>query len=266
MIKKVLIGSAAAVAIGSLVFGTDLFSYIRTSAHKVRREVKANVPLDFEIQRAREMVDHLVPDIRENMHLIAQEEVETEDLAQQLTRAEKNLAEQREHILALRADVDNGGGKFRYAGHMATGQEVRAELNRRFDHFKTAEATLDAKRRMLEAREKSLTAARQKLEGMLTAKRDLEVQVQNLEARLKMVQAAETTSQFHFDDSQLSRCKKLVQDLRKRLDVAERVMEQDGKLLENLSVDTEAPEDIGEQVDRYFGAKPAAHAHERASL
>ena len=139
-------------------------------------------------------------------------------------------------------------------------------MGRRFERFKTAEATLKAKRQILEARERSLAAARDKLEGMLGTKCDLEVQVQNLEARLKVVQAAQTSSQFQFDDSQLSRCKKLVAELRKRLDVAERIVEQDGKLVENLSVETEAAEDIVEQIDRYFGGGQQISPNSRAAL
>ena len=266
MIKKVLITTAVLAALGGLVFGIDAFSYLSTSARKVRSEVKANVPLEFEIERARTMVGDLIPDIQKNMHVIAQEEVEVADLSEQIARAEKSMDTERKRLLTLRSDLDNSAGKFHYAGKKASGQEVRTELNRRFERFKTAEATLKAKRQMLEARERSLAAARDKLEGMLASKRDLEVQVQNLEARLKVVQAAQASSQFQFDDSRLSRCKKLVQELRKRLDVAERIVEQDGKLMENLSMDSEAPEDIAEQIDRYFGAARGTNSSDRSVL
>ena len=266
MIKKVLLGTVVLATVGGLVFGIDAFSYLSTSARKVRAEVKANVPLEFEIERARTMVADLIPDIQKNMHVIAQEEVEVADLGDQIARSEKSLEAERSRLLALRSDLDNSTGKFHYAGKKATGQEVRTELGRRFERFKTAEATLKAKRQILEGRERSLAAARDKLEGMLAAKRDLEVQVQNLEARLKVVQAAQTSSQFQFDDSRLSRCKKLVQELRKRLDVAERIVQQDGKLMENLIIDSEAPEDIAEQIDNYFGEAHGAFSSDRAVL
>jgi hypothetical protein len=267
MIKKTLIASAVLLGSGLLLFGTDAFSYLTTTTRRVKSEIKANVPLEFEIDRARTMVAELIPDIQKNMHVIAQEEVDVEELRDQISRAEKNLATERQRILVLRADLDNSSGKFHYAGgHVASGEQVRIELSRRFERFQTAEATMNAKRQMLEAREQSLGAARDKLEGMLASKRDLEVQVQNLEARLKMLQAVQTTSQFQFDDSQLSRCKKVVQELRKRLDVAERILEQDGKLVENLTVDTESVEDIGEQVDRYFGHTTEPVPSDRAAL
>jgi predicted nucleic acid-binding Zn-ribbon protein len=266
MIKKILIGTAVMVATGGVLFGTDAFSYLTTSAKKFRTEVKASVPLDFEIERARNMVAELIPDIQKNMHVIAQEEVEIEDLHDQIARSEKNLNAERQKLLVLRGDLGNTEGKFHYAGRPASPKEVKTELARRFERFQTAEATLKAKKQMLEARERSLVAAREKLEGKIGAKRALEVQVQNLEARLKMLQAAQTTSQFNFDDSQLSRCKKTIQELRKRLDVAERILDQDGKLVDSLADEPEAAEDIAEQIDRYFGSTSEVTGSKRAAL
>ena len=266
MVKKILVGTAILLTTGAVVLGTDVYSYLRTSANKVRKEVKANVPLDFEIERARQMVTDLVPDIQKNMHIIAQEEVEVDDLKDQIARSEKSLTAERERLKALREDMDNSDGKFHYAGRKATPRDIKTELTRRFDRFQTAEATLKAKKQMLEARERSLGAAREKLDGMFVAKRDLEVQVQNLEARLKVLQAAQTTSQFTFDDSQLSRCKKTMQELRKRLDVAERILEQDGKLVETLSEESELSEDIADQIDRYFRSDREISLPKRASL
>jgi predicted nucleic acid-binding Zn-ribbon protein len=169
-------------------------------------------------------------------------------------------------LLKLCSDIDNNQGKFRYSNRAAKPGEVKGEVARRFERFQTAEATLKAKRQMLDARQRSLVAAREKLEGMFSAKRDLEVEVQNLEARLKMLQAAQTTSQFNFDDSHLSRCKKTIQELRKRLDVAERILDQDGKLVDSLSDEApEVSENIVEQVQTYFGVSEVSGAT-KASL
>jgi predicted nucleic acid-binding Zn-ribbon protein len=267
MLKKIVVGTVAAAALGGVIFGTDAYSYVTTSAKKFRTEVKANVPLDFEIERARNMVAELIPDIQQNMHIIAQEEVEVDDLRDQIARSEKNLSVEKQKLLTLCSDIGNTQGKFHYSHRLAKPGEVKGEVARRFERFQTAEATLKAKKQMLEARERSLIAAREKLEGMFSAKRDLEVEVQNLEARLKMLQAAQTTSQFNFDDSQLSRCKKTMQELRKRLDIAERILDQDGKLIETLSEEASAPvaEDIVEQVQTYFNVHESS-GNARASL
>ena len=51
-----------------------------------------------------------------------------------------------------------------------------------------------------------------------------EFQVANLEARQEMVKVAQSTSEFNFDDSRLSRTKELVRDIGCRIDVAEKLV------------------------------------------
>ena len=84
---------------------------------------------------------------------------------------------------------------------------------------------------------KSLAAARQKLEGMLAQKRQLQVEVENLEARNQMVAAAQTTSNYQFDDSQLGRVKELVQNLKTRLEVSEKLVNAESEFQGEIPLD-----------------------------
>ena len=78
MLKKTLIGTAVAAALAVFVFGKDVVSYARTSASSVRDAVKSEVPLEFEIERARKIVENLVPDIRNCMHVVAEQQIDIE--------------------------------------------------------------------------------------------------------------------------------------------------------------------------------------------
>ena len=60
MLKKVIIGSGIALAVSTFVFGRDVLSYMRTGFHSVRAAVKSEVPIEFEIQRARNMVERVM--------------------------------------------------------------------------------------------------------------------------------------------------------------------------------------------------------------
>src|SRR5208337_922855 len=110
-----------------------------------------------------------------------------------------------------------------YGGRNYTPAEVKTDLANRFERYKTAEATLASLKQVRDARVKSLAAARQKLEGMLAQKRQLLVEVENLKAHNEMIAAAQATSNYQFDDSQLGRAKELVQNIKTRLDVSEKV-------------------------------------------
>ncbi len=258
MIKKAIIGTGLVLALAAVVFGTGVYSYVRTSAGYLSEAVTDNVPLDFQIDRARGLIRDLVPEIRKNMHVIAKEEVEVERLERETADAEAKLAKAKGDILRLTSDLGTGKDVFVYAGRNYTASEVKSDLHNRFERFKTSEATLATLREIHKARQTSLDAAREQLKNTLAEKRRLEVEVENLEARLKMVAAAQTTSEYNFDDSKLARAKELINDLRARLDVAERLVHSDGHFQGEIPLDEPAPENIVDQVTEYFGQQEAA--------
>src|SRR5512144_2347702 len=54
MIKKVLIGVGVVFLGAVLIFGRDAFSYVRTSVRHVKDSVRNSVPVQVEIERARD--------------------------------------------------------------------------------------------------------------------------------------------------------------------------------------------------------------------
>ena len=68
--------SSSLLMAGVFLLGTDLPSYITCSTNRVRRAVKESVPIDFELHRARDMLEQLIPEIHTKIRLIAHEEVE----------------------------------------------------------------------------------------------------------------------------------------------------------------------------------------------
>lgn len=254
MLKRVIWASAGATVLVVLLFGgREAVSYVRTSAGWVKDSVKSNVPIEFEIERARRMVKDLVPDIRKNMQLIATEEVEVDQLVKKIAGAEERLGKERAELMKLKDDLATNQCVFRYAGRNYSAGQVKIDLANRFERYKTNDATLGSLKEMHLARQRSLDAARQKLEGMLAARRQLEVDVEQLEARLKMVEAAQTTSDYAFDDTQLSRVKELVTDLRTRLEVAEKLVDAESQFRDEIPVGEPAPENIADEIAEYFG-------------
>jgi hypothetical protein len=88
---------------------------------------------------------------------------------------------------------------------------------------------------------------------MMNAKRDLEIQVENLEARLTTVQSDAVTSSVEFDESNVAKCQGLVDDLRVRLQVAERLIATDGQIDDLESSITFGDEDVFSQIDEHLG-------------
>ena len=255
MIKKIIITTAAILLAGVVLFGRNTLGYIRTSWGYVHDSVENSVPVGFEIDHARHMIQDLVPEVRKNMHVIAKEEVEVQRLEEQIANSESRLAKDKEQILRLKTDLATPKDNYQYGGRNYTTAEVKTDLANRFERYKTGEATLASFKQIHDARVKSLAAARQKLEGMLAQKRQLQVEVENLEARNQMVAAARTTSNYQFDDSQLGRVKELVQNLRTRLDVDAKVANAENEFQGEIPLDKATPQNIVDQVGDYFGEK-----------
>ena len=189
------------------------------------------------------------------MHVIAKEEVDVQRLEEQIANCESKLAKDKEQILRLKTDLATAKDTYEYAGRKFAAVEVKTDLANRFERYRTAEATLASLKQVRDARVKSLAAARQKLEAMLAQKRQLQVEVENLEARHQMVAAAQATSNYQFDDSQLGRAKELVQNVKTRLEVSEKLVNAETEFQGEIPLDKASPQDIVDQVGQYFGEK-----------
>ncbi len=253
MIRKVLTTAAVVVALGTLFFGRDAWSYLSTIVSDVRQQVRQQVPTEFELRRARKMLADLEPVIRENRRRIAQEQVRLEQLVQRIARLEQKLRQGQAEILMLRDDLAQGKPHYTYAGRTYSAQEVREDLQRRFQRYKTNRSTLEHLRQVYRARQKSLQGLQKQLQGMIAARSQLRLEIENLAAQLEMVRAAETMNQFQIDDSHLSRLKTLVRELQQRIEVAARLADQENDAYEEIPVHQrgDAP-DIVEEVTRYF--------------
>ncbi len=254
MVKKIAIGTLAIAAVGTFVFGTDALSYLTTGANTVRDAVRSEVPVEFEIERARQVVENLVPEIRKSMHVIAEQEVDIANLREAIQRQELKLAEQEEAILTLSDDLKSDEVRFVYDARSFTRKEVQKDLADRFNRFKMAQEALQRDKESLSAKEQALASMRTKLEEMLSARKDMEVQIDRLEARLRSVQAAETIAGLEIDDSELTRARQLITRIDKELDVRLRMVHAESEFTGTIPVEKskEVPEDIEEQVANYF--------------
>jgi chromosome segregation ATPase len=253
MIRKLVFVSAGLVLVGLFVFGRHAASYVGTGASWVRDTVKESVPLDFEIDRARNMVKNLQPEIQKNMHVIAKEEAEVERLQQQVESAKAKLEKDKTDLMRLSSDVNSGKEKFKYSGRIYTVSQVKADMSNRLERVKTADATIDSLEQILAARRQGLEAGRQKLEAMLAAKDQLLAKIENLEAQWKWVEVTKASSEFCFDDSKLGTVKELVEDLQTRIQVAEKLVSVEGTFHGEIQLDSPVDEDIVNQVAEYLG-------------
>lgn len=247
---------AVVAGLGVLLLTGGIWSYVKTAGRQVVDAVKKEVPLEFEIERTRDLVKDLVPEIRKNIEIVAREAVEVEQLGERIAESKEQLAEQKADILRMQADLAAGQLVCTYGGKEYTREQVKHDLAGKFERYKNDEARHESDCEIKKAREKSLDVARRKLDKMVETKRQLEVQVEQLASRLRTQEVAMATSKVHLDESKVGRAKKAIEDLGKRLEVADRVLNAETAYFGQIELDT-APqtENIEQEVAEYFGTE-----------
>ncbi|TKJ36487.1 MAG: signal peptide-containing protein [Planctomycetes bacterium B3_Pla] len=249
--RSVIVVAGLSVA-GSLLFGKDVVSYVRSSAKSVRTVVKDSVPIEFELRRARDLVEDIIPEMHANVRLIAQEEVEVAALNVDIAKSGKSIDEEKARIAKLRTALAEPRARYCFGGQEYPHSYVKEDLAHRFERFKESELVLAGKRRLLMSREKSLQAAMQLLERTRGRKRMLEDKIESLASQHRLVRAAAVGSRINVDNSKLAQTEKLIAQIKKRLDVAERVLAHESQFVQAIPVDAVAEEDLLAQVDEYF--------------
>jgi chromosome segregation ATPase len=253
-IKRGVILGVGLCVVGSFLFGGELISYCRSSARSVQEAVKSSVPTEFELRRAHDMLEEIIPEMQANIRLIAMEEVEIAALQEDIEQSKVAIAEERERVQKVNTMLTNTHlTNYRLGNLHYTREQLREDLARRFDQFKEAEVVLSGKERLLHAREKSLSAAMQLLERTRSQKTLLAQKIEALESKHRFIQTASVGSQLHkIDDSKLVQTEKIIGQIKKRLDVAERILAHESRFVQPIAIDTISEDDLLAEVDEYF--------------
>jgi DNA repair exonuclease SbcCD ATPase subunit len=273
LIKTTLFGGGALLLAGFLIFGKDFHSYAKTAFHDVQSAVKDGVSVDFELRRAKELIQQIEPQILEARREVARAEVELDGLKKEIRGLEDNLDKGQGKIGRLRQMLSESGVENGSAGRLRTVSNVRGhgafryeisrlqverELARTFDLFRSQKELMESKSKLILRQSQILEAARTKLVAVRGEKQRLEDLTTQLEARKRQLDAlAASNQQYEFDDSALSKAKAVLDDIKKRLDVKERMI-QEGIFFETGVIGTAVEEetrDITSEVDEYFSAK-----------
>jgi BMFP domain-containing protein YqiC len=261
MVKYGAITAVGAGLVGGVLLGPDLFSYVRSSAHSVQTSVKNSVPITFELQRARDLVDDIIPELHANIRLIAQEEVAIKALNNDIVQSNVKLADEYQRMARLRNRMETQQVSYQFSGRNYSHEQVTKDLSRRFRRYQESEVVLSGKVRLLETRKKSLVAATEMLQRTRDQKATLKQEIESLEAQHRLVQASAVGTNIAIDGSRLSDAQKLIGQIKNRLDVAERVLAHQADFVQNIPIEVVDEQDLLAEMDDYFGGtSPAAEA------
>ncbi|MFN9877415.1 MAG: hypothetical protein ACK557_02950 [Planctomycetota bacterium] len=256
MLKKATFMGLGLLLVGGLLFGSRIGPYAQTAVKKIRNTAEQSVPLTFQIDAARDQLKKIEPEIKNMVWQIAKEKAEIKRLEREVETQNASLTKKHEELLTLRNHLKSGETVYVATnGKAYTNARVEEDLRHRFSMYQTAEKTVDKSEQILDLRRKSLEQALAKLEQAQVHQRDLDIELENLNARQRMVAGAKTASSINIDDSQLARTKSLIDEISAKIDAEEEMLNLAPKYLGDIPVsegDVSADGDIAAEIDAYF--------------
>ena len=235
------------------LFGTELTSMIQTSARSLQKSARESVPVEFELQRAKDKINKILPDLQSQVRMIAEEEVAITALTKEVQQDETRLLAEESKLADLRNEMRTTQVSFKINSRDLDRQQLAEHLKSRFDHFKQGQQSLKSKQRLLDKRKEGLNAALTMLDQMRTRQSELKLKVESLAAQHRLIKASQVQTGTLTDNSQLSQADQLLSHLETRLAVAERVLDYREDLydqpVENSVV---AETDVLAEFDHYF--------------
>jgi chromosome segregation ATPase len=257
-IKLGALTTGGAAVLGGMLFGSDLTSYVGSSFHSVSLAVKENVPVEFQIRRARDLLDATGPEMQKNIRLIAEEEVDIASLHGDITQANQSLAAEKVRLQMLRDDLGAGQANFTIGDFSYTRPQLIEELAQRFTSFKEATNALQQKQQLLENREKALAAANQAMQVASDQRAGLQSEIDGLEAHYRLIQATAVGTDVQVDNTKLAQAEKVVDDVRRQLSISEHMLAEEAKFAHVAPDDVTNEKDLLTQVDAYLPSQPPA--------
>ena len=241
--KMLLIGSVVLGGAGFLFLGTDFPSYVGTVASSVRESVAGQIPVEIELKRAESLIRKIDPQIQTCKRDLANAEVELEGLEESVQRLEQVVAAEEKKLRVVAALLrEDGADGVHLASDFNARRRVKADLARTKDSYVNNLAMLKTKRALIERQTQAVAAAKERLDAVRYERGTLEEQVRSLKTQQMQVEAlAASSTRFDLDSTALSQAKEVISKVRKRLDVAQRMLENDMAF---------HFDPIGEEIDR----------------
>ena len=260
--KMLLLGSLALGGAGFLFLGTDFPSYLGSMASSVRESVADKIPVEIELRRAEDLIRKIDPQIDTCKRDLARAEVELEDLQESVVHLEKVVTAEEKKLrvgAALLREEDGAG--VRLAADYGARRRVSADLSRTKDSYVNNVAILKTKRTLIERQTRAVGAAKERLAAVRYEREALEDQVRALKTQKMQVEAlAATSNRFDLDSTALSQAKEVISGVRKRLDVAQRMLENDLAFQGEPVGDLVEERDVLQEIDELFDAGAPAEA------
>ncbi|MEZ5965176.1 MAG: hypothetical protein R3F56_15185 [Planctomycetota bacterium] len=276
LIKWTALGLAGTAAAAFFVFGEHTGSYLGTVASSVRETVRGKIPVDFELKRAERLVGEIDPQIDSCRRDVARAEVELAELDSEIAELAQAVSRDERKLKAGREVLSVGSAAqpvYELAGKQYSRQRVELDLVRTLEVFRNNSTILRSKQNLRDRQTQAVEAARSRLDAVRAQKSRLEDQIAALKIQKQQLDAtAAASKRFDLDDSALSKAKEVLTRVKKELDIAQRVIEDDLYHAQGISMELPVGVDVLKEIDEALAgpapvpAQVAAPVHGKLEL
>ena len=246
MIKKAAIVSAGVLLLLVLLFGSNLVPYAQTAWQKARSAVNDSISVEFKIDAAERELKNVDKEKRNMIYQIAKEKVAIQKLGEQIAKQEADLDRQLSHVMRLRDHLKSGETHYVSHNRRYTNGTVKENLANHWANYKIAKSTVEKTKEILMARESGLLAAENRLSEMEAERHRLQLEIEDLRARMHMLDVAKSANSIRYDDSHLSNAQEMILDAKTRLEVEAEIHALTPQYNGSIPMDGE---EIGSDVD-----------------
>lgn len=261
MCKKLFIFSGTLALLGFLVFGTHAVSHVTQGVSWVREQVEDSVPIEYEIDRAKGLIEDSGPQIRECKRVIATKQVEIRYLENEIVKLQRELDDLDGSLKTTHAALTEGAAVYTTSGRRMSKIRLTSHAERQLRRARAVKQMIVSKTERLEALESALAAAEKTCEQLNTQRQNLTSLVATLEAKNQEAEAKKaTTLDLDVDDSKLAKAKEILLKVQKKLDVEMQMMENNDQPVFEHDEPMLEDESVTDKISAYLGYEPKTEA------
>jgi hypothetical protein len=223
--KKIIFGAVlAVVGLSGVSYGTGAFSYLQTMWNQTTEAIADEIPVEFQIERAKTIMARLDPEIKSTLTAVARKEIEKEEIETRLADARERTDNQKQELMTT--DKISDKTRILYVSH------------------RTNQLTVDSLEQLNKLKGQTILSGKKKLLQLSQARKALEITIEELEVRnetLKLIQNERGT----FEDSAvLSEVQSIINGLSTRIGVAEKLLDVENTINQEVAADTSLDDEI----------------------
>ena len=251
--KKFFLGGLALTLVaGALIGFNRMCSMTRLGVDHVQSTIDEAIPVDVQLRQLEMALKDLDPEIKSAQLSVVRQEVSVNELQDEITQITAGMDQQWSEIVALRQAIpEESDTEFvSVNGKEYSRDKVTNDLRRKLTRFKGVESSVNAKQDLLGKREETLTAKQKHLQNLLDLKSELTGEIEQLKARLTLVQAKQVEVSEDVDNAKVDEIKELTKKVQRRIAEKEKMLEHEANAYGEIQVTPEADEqDVLEEID-----------------